>query len=129
MIGRGKMPKRILVVDDEPRIIQLVEAMLTGHGYEVISAGDGVAALERVSRDQPDLVLLDVMMPKMDGTTVAEHMQDDSRTKGIPIVFLTSLVAENELNREGPEIGGRLFLAKPFRLEDLLYIVETATRK
>ncbi len=123
------MAKKILVVDDESRIVDLVTSMLSKHGYDVVSASDGVEALEQVKDLKPDLVLLDIMMPKMDGTTVAEELRSRRDTENLPVVFLTSLVEDAELQQEGDEIGGHLFLAKPFNLPDLLSIIDRALRR
>lgn len=123
------MGKKILVVDDEVRIVDLVTSMLTKHGYDVVSASDGEEALDQVREQRPDLVLLDIMMPKMDGTTVAEELRSRRETERLPVVFLTSLVEDAELQQEGDEIGGHLFLAKPFNLPDLLSVIDRAMRR
>jgi CheY-like chemotaxis protein len=120
------MAKRILIVDDEPGIVNLVTSLLVGKGYEVASAGDGESALQQIARVKPDLVLLDVMLPGMDGSAVAEELERRPWTADLPVVFLTSLVAGDETERTEHRIGGRLFLSKPFTLADLVRVVETA---
>jgi len=90
------MAKRILVVDDEPGIVKLVTSLLVGKGYEVCSAGDGESALQQIAQVKPDLVLLDVMLPGMDGSAVAEELERRPWTAQLPVVFLTSLVGYNE---------------------------------
>ena len=122
------MAKQILVVDDEPGIVKLVTALLVGKGYDVRSAHDGESALRQVAQAKPDLVLLDVMLPGMDGSAVAEELARDAWTSKIPVVFLTSLVADDEAQRHDHRIGGRLFLSKPFTLSDLLGVIDTALR-
>ena len=122
------MAKQILVVDDEPGIVKLVTTLLVGKGYDVRLAHDGESALEQIAKVKPDLVLLDVMLPGMDGSAVAEELARHSWTSTIPVVFLTSLVADDEAQRCEHRIGGRLFLSKPFTLSDLLSIVDTALR-
>jgi len=122
------MAKRILVVDDEPGIVNLVTSLLAGKGYDVSSAGDGESALRQIAQAKPDLVLLDVMLPGMDGSAVAEELERRPGTSDLPVVFLTSLVAGDETQRTEHRIGGRLFLSKPFVLADLLRVIETALR-
>jgi len=120
------MAKTILVADDEPRIVQLVDSMLSRAGYRVVSAANGREALERVAEAKPDLILLDILMPEIDGTVVAQTLREQEDTSAIPVVFLTSLVDGTEVEREGPEIGGHLFLAKPFKFEELLSVIKHA---
>lgn len=122
------MAKRILVVDDEPGIVKLVTSLLAGKGYEVYSAGDGESALQQIAQVKPDLVLLDVMLPGMDGSAVAEELERRPWTSALPVVFLTALVGDDETQRAEHRIGGRLFLPKPFTLPDLLSVIETALR-
>ncbi len=81
---------RVLVIDDEPPIRLLCRVNLEAEGMEVLEAADGPSGLDQARREQPDVVLLDVMMPGLDGWRVAEHLLDDERTKTIPIVFLTA---------------------------------------
>ena len=120
------MAKQILVVDDEPGIVNLLTSLLTGKGYRVRSAHDGESALQVIDQTKPDLVLLDIMMPGMDGIAVAETLERRPATSDIPVVFLTSLVGGDEVKQTEHRIGGRLFLAKPFNLSDLLLVIETA---
>ena len=117
---------KVLVVDDEPKIVEIVASMLTQHGFDVRSAHDGEAALRSIREACPDVVLLDIMMPKMDGTETAEAIKQNPNTAKLPVVFLTSLVAGDELMTEGDEIGGHLFLAKPFTLIDLVSVIDRA---
>lgn len=106
-------PARILVVDDVPENVRLLEAVLDAHGYEVISCTDGNAALDLAVAARPDLVLLDVMMPDVDGWTVARQLAEDERTRDIPIVFLTAR-AEPADKQLGRQLGGVGYLVKPF---------------
>jgi CheY-like chemotaxis protein len=120
---------RILVVDDEDQILQLVTSMLELEGHEVETASHGVEALLRVENDRPDAILLDIVLPQMDGATVAQKLREDPETADIPIVFLTGLVDSDEVRRRGPIIGGQYFLAKPFDAKRLHEVLALATTK
>ncbi len=84
------MAKKILVVDDERHIVRLVEVNLTRAGYDVVTAYDGVEALEAVKNETPDMIVLDVMMPRMDGFEVLRRLQADPETQNIPVIMLTA---------------------------------------
>jgi putative two-component system response regulator len=107
------MPAQIMVVDDEPAIVTILERLLMREGYSVVTARNGVEALAKVHEHQPDLILLDVMMPEMDGFTVCQRLKDDARTALIPITMLTGR-DDHESHRRGIEAGADDFLAKPF---------------
>ena len=116
------MKKRILVVDDERTIVEIVEEELTAHGYEVYTAVTGEEGLRKCKNLKPDIVILDVMMPDIDGSGVAEGMKDDPETTNIPVIFLTGAVRQSEIPKSHI-VGGQYFLAKPFKSEDLLKIL------
>lgn len=107
------MPAQILVVDDDPSVSDVLVRFLERDGYTVTVAHNGRAALERVAHHRPDLILLDVMMPEMDGFTVCQRLKDDERTALIPITMLTGQ-DDYEHRRRGIEAGADDFLAKPF---------------
>jgi DNA-binding response OmpR family regulator len=103
----------VLVVDDERSIRLLCRVNLSASGIDVLEAENGTKALELARRERPDLVLLDVMMPDVDGWTVARELAEDDRTREIPVVFLTAR-AEAADKRMGQQLGGVGYLVKPF---------------
>jgi CheY-like chemotaxis protein len=105
--------RRVLVADDERAIRLLCRVNLAASGMDVLEAGDGREALELARKERPDLVLLDVMMPEVDGWTVARELAKDEQTRDIPIVFLTAR-AEAADKRLGEQLGGVGYLVKPF---------------
>ena len=111
--------QKILVVDDQEANIMLVEAILAPHGYEVVPALDAERALEMVAAGPPDLILLDVMMPGMDGYEVCSRLKGDERTRLIPVIMLTSL-SDVEDRIRGIEAGVDDFVSKPFHQAELI---------
>jgi DNA-binding response OmpR family regulator len=115
--------KRVLLVDDDPEIIESVRTALTMHGYEVLVAWDGAEALSRVERDHPDLMLLDLVMPRRSGLTVLERMQRTGM-RSTPIIMMTG--TDEQRHRDAARLRGvSVFLCKPFAIEQLLLEVET----
>lgn len=118
---------RILVVDDEEKNVKLMEALLLPRGYEVIKAYDGEEALQKVREELPDLVLLDVMMPIMNGFDVCRTLKDDMETRLIPIVIMTAL-GEIDDRVKGIEAGADDFLTKPINRDELLARIQTSLK-
>ena len=115
---------RVLAVDDDPTILRLLEVNLEMDGHEVHTAANGREALEIVADVLPDVVLLDVMMPELDGWEVCQHLRADERFVGLPIVFLSARAQETDLTR-GDEVGADAYVTKPF---DPLALVELVER-
>ena len=122
---------RILVVDDEPMNAALLEAVLVSRGYAVIPAANGMDALDLIHQDNIDLVLLDIMMPEMDGFEVCRRIKDDERLRDIPIIMLTVLHSKQD-RIKGIEAGAEDFISKPLdqgevlaRIKMLLKLRET----
>lgn len=107
------MPHRILIVDDEPHIVELVRVCLEDPGFEILEARDGETGLAMARQILPDVVLLDVMMPRMDGYAVCRALKEDPRTSAIPVVMLTAKGLEADRQR-GLEAGADAYLSKPF---------------
>ena len=115
--------KKILVVEDEPNIIKLVTFILESNGYEVIPACIGSEGIEKAKAEKPDLIVLDVMMPEMDGFEVAKILNADPATKDIPILMLSSK-AQFEDKMKGIDSGATDYITKPFEKEELLQKVK-----
>ena len=114
----------ILAVDDQVQNIELLEAYLVGQGYEIIKAASGEEALEKLVHNQIDLILLDVMMPKMSGIEVLSRLRADEKTKAIPVVMVTAL-KETEDKIKALEAGCDDFISKPFDKTELLARVKS----
>ena len=118
------MSKRILVVDDDENILNLEKTILEQKGFDVTSAGGGAEALRVLAAATFDLVLLDVMMPEVDGFTVCRKIKEDPRLKDVPVIFLTAKGGGDAL-AEGFESGAVMYINKPFTANKLLTIVNT----
>jgi len=122
MNPEGKDGTRVLVIDDEAPIRLLCRVNLEAEGMEVIEAADGPTGLAAAKESAPDVILLDVMMPGLDGWKVAEELLDDKSTSGIPIVFLTAR-AELRDRARGLDVGGIDYVTKPFNPIELASLV------
>jgi DNA-binding response OmpR family regulator len=116
------MAMRVLVIDDEAPIRLLCRVNLEAEGMEVLEAADGPSGLDKARTELPDVILLDVMMPGLDGWRVAEELLDDDRTERIPIVFLTAR-AELRDRARGIDLGGVDYVTKPFNPVELAPLV------
>jgi DNA-binding response OmpR family regulator len=117
-----RMATKVLVIDDEAPIRLLCRVNLEAEGMDVLEAADGPSGLEKARAERPDVVLLDVMMPGLDGWRVAEELLDDPRTEAIPIVFLTAR-AELRDRARGIDLGGVDYVTKPFNPVELAPLV------
>lgn len=113
------MPKRILIVDDEPNIVLSLEFLMKKSGYEVTTATDGDQALAAVDRDNPDLVLLDVMMPRKDGYQVCQILRERTDLPDLRIVMLTAKGRDVE-REKGLSLGADDYITKPFSTQDVV---------
>ena len=116
------MVGRVLIIDDEPELVKAVEVRLKANGYDVEVAYDGKAGIDKAKEVRPDLILLDFVMPMMDGYEVARELMADIEIKQIPIVVLTAS-QQKDLKARFREIGINAFIVKPFETSDLLNMV------
>jgi len=122
------VPKTVLVIDDEPELLRLLDYNLTKAGYLAISARDGPSGLALARRHAPDLVILDILMPGMDGLEVCKALRGDPATAGIPILILTAKAEEAD-RVLGLELGADDYVCKPFGVRELLARVKALLRR
>ena len=115
--------KKILIVDDEPFIVETVKFSLEQAGYECLTAYDGIEAVKVTRGQMPDLILLDIMLPKMNGYKVCRLLKFDENFKHIPIIMLTARTQEKD-RAIGMETGADEYMTKPFEMDDLIGMVE-----
>lgn len=116
------MAYKILVVDDEPPIVRLMEFILARQGHQMVVAVNGEEALEKVRTLNPDLVLLDIMMPRIDGYEVARTLRADPATQNLPIIMLSAKAQEEDIQK-GIDVGVNEYITKPFSPEQLVHVV------
>ena len=117
------MAAKILAVDDEKHIVRLVQINLQKEGYEVITASHGQEALDRIAADKPDLVIMDVMMPQMDGFEALKTLKSQPETVNLPVIMLTAKAQDADVF-EGWKSGADLYLTKPFNPSELMSFVK-----
>lgn len=113
------MPKRILVADDEVEAVKMMRIVLEASGYEVIGAHDGQEALEKARKEIPHLMILDLMLPKLDGYRVCRMLKFDEKYRHIPIIIFTARAQESD-RKMGEEVGANAYITKPFEHAVLL---------
>lgn len=113
------MSKTILIVDDEPNIVLSVEYLLKREGFEVQTAGDGQAAIEMLAQSRPDLMILDVMMPRKNGFEVCTEVRADPALSDLPIILLSAKGREAEIAK-GLSLGASAYITKPFSTHELV---------
>ena len=123
MLTKARVMAKILVVDDEPDAVDLVEFNLKSAGYEVVTAADGAEALKKAKAHSPDLILLDLMLPEVDGLEVCKILRRDPAIAAIPVIMLTAKAAE--IDRVlGLELGADDYITKPFSPRELVLRVK-----
>lgn len=116
------MPYRILVVDDEPTLVRLMEFILAKQGHTMLVANNGEEALEKARTERPDLILLDIMMPRIDGYDVARTIRADSEICHTPIIMLSAKAQDEDIEK-GMEVGVNEYITKPFAPDRLVEVV------
>jgi DNA-binding response OmpR family regulator len=117
------MAKKILIIDDEPNLVVLLEARLKTQGYEILTAYDGQSGLEMAKKHKPDLIILDLMLPKIDGHKVCGLLKNDTRYAKIPIILFTARAQDSD-RQMAKELGADAYITKPFESKVLLSKVE-----
>jgi len=120
--------KKILLVEDEKVLMETVTLRLEDNGYEVISAYDGFKGLEKAKKEKPDLIILDLMLPKMDGYKVCGLLKADTRYNKIPIIMFTARAQESD-KKMGKEVGANAYITKPFEPQLLLEKIRELLKK
>ncbi|HEV3471725.1 MAG TPA: response regulator [Actinomycetota bacterium] len=119
--------KRILVADDDPVILRLIQVNLELEGYKVLTANNGEEAVATATSETPDLVILDIMMPRLDGYQTCEQLKANDATKDIPVVFLSAKAQQADIEK-GKSYGVEEYLTKPFDPTELIEVVERLVR-
>ena len=126
---RNEMSRfRILIIEDEAHIIELIKFNLESNGFEVITAMDGLTGLKTIEQEKPDLVLLDLMLPQMDGIEVCKNAKMNPEIKEIPIIMLTARGSEMD-KVLGLEIGADDYMTKPFSIRELIARIKVVLRR
>lgn len=112
--------KKVLIVDDEEDLLKMLYKRLTSSGYYVITATNGKDAIDLAKSQHPDIILLDLIMPKMDGGEVAAVLKEDPSTSNIPLILLTAMLSKEEEEKYDSMVGGHVAHAKPINVEKLL---------
>ncbi len=118
------MGKKILIADDEEDVKVVVQLFLESKGYDIVTAYDGLDAMDRAREENPDLIILDVMMPIIDGFEVCKKLKEDPGLKDIPVVML-SASSHAESKQRGIEVGAVEYIVKPFDPEKLQAVIES----
>ena len=119
MVNEKKINQRILVIDDDVVITKMIESRLKANGYEPIVSNDAAMGLEIAIKKSPDLIILDVMMPIINGYNMCSLIRAEKRSKSIPIIMLTSR-SEDSDKAIGRQVGANAYITKPFNMDDLL---------
>ena len=117
------MPKKILIVEDEESLLKLESILLTTKGYHVQGVATGTAALKAVMETPPDLVLLDIMLPEVDGFEVCRQIKTNQQTRHIPVILLTAKKSPEDMAR-GKEVGADQYITKPFKSAMVISSIE-----
>ena len=120
--------KKILIVDDEPNILMSLDFLMRKEGYTVFVARDGAEAIKIIDEDNPQIVVLDIMMPNVDGYEVCQYIKNDESRKATKVIFLSAKSKKEDIDK-GYEMGADLYLTKPFSTRELVKEVKTLTEE
>jgi len=123
------MPKTCLVVDDNVETVDIVRHILEKAGYEVLAAYDGQMGLDSAKKNHPDVILLDLMMPVVDGYTMNKHLKGDLTTRDIPVIIISARSGMAPMFNDGKGPGIRGYLVKPFSSKELLQMIDGLFKK
>ena len=115
--------KTVLVADDDPVILRLIQVNLELEGYDVLTANNGQEAVDQAAEAKPDLIIIDIMMPRLDGYQACEHLKSHAETAAIPVIFLSAKAQQSDIDK-GKSFGVADYLTKPFDPSELLEVVE-----
>ncbi len=117
--------KKLLVIDDELDLLEVIKFRLESDGYEVFAASDGMTGIKRAEENMPDLIVLDIMMPGLNGFEVLRKLRDkDSPVKDVPVVMLSCSTEEQRAEKISRDLGAEAYIIKPYRHEEMMYIIE-----
>jgi twitching motility two-component system response regulator PilG len=119
---------KILVVEDEESLLMLERILLSSKGYSVTGVMDGKAAIDEISTNRPDLVILDIMLPEIDGFEVCRQIKENPVTSSIPVVMLTAKKSNQDVTR-GMQVGADAYITKPFKSAKVIEVIEGLLRK
>ena len=119
------MPKKILAIDDENDVLLIIKTALTGEGYEIITASNGFDGLALAEDHLPDLILLDLRMPEMDGMEVLQRLRNNEKTQNLAVIILTGISDKKKI-REALDKGITYYIVKPFECQDLISKINLA---
>ena len=122
------MAKKILIVDDEPEMLEMVQFRLEKNGYTVFTATTGEECIKKAQDEQPDVILLDILLPDLSGYEVSKRIKANEFTKNIPIIMVTAFIGD-DAKKKGLEQGAQYFISKPFDPEELLSEIKNIVEK
>lgn len=122
------MAKKILIVEDEAELVEMLKIRLEAAGYDIISAYDGEEGMEKAKKEKPDLILLDLMLPKIDGYQICSTLKKDKIYSHIPIVIFSARAQKHEI-KMGEELGAEAYITKPFEPSVLLAKISELVKK
>lgn len=120
---------KILIIDDEPDLLETMRFRLDAAGYEVFTASDGITGINKAKENMPDLIIMDVMMPGIDGFETLNRLKSEAATKRIPAVILSCGREEEEWAKKSLQLGASGYIVKPFETDSLLFTVEKFVKK